>query len=131
MRAIIRILGLLLFTALPGVPAAAMPIQPVKVILWDIPNGNQIRGTASFQGLPKGVAVQLSLRVASYGPDTALIGSGTCAAYKKVYALKPAIKGLSNTLLPTANMITLFKTPHVVVLPRDKYCGVLKSAFSH
>ena len=112
-------------------PALAMPIKPINVALVDIPNGTQLRGNASFMGLPKGVQVQVSLKVASHGPDAAYIATGTCTKYKKVYTLKPAINGLSNTVLPTADMISLFKTPHVVVLPKNQYCGVMKSAFSH
>ena len=116
---------------LSGLSAKAMPIQPITITLWDVPNGNQIRGTASFMGLPKGVQVQVSLKVAGPGPDTALIGTGTCTSYKKLYALKPAMKGLSNTALPNADMVKLFKTPHVVVLPRLKYCGAIKSKYLH
>lgn len=109
----------------------AMPIQPYTITLWDVPSTNQVRGTASFQGLPRGVQVQVSLKVAGPGPDTALIGTGTCASYKKLYALNPAVKGLSNTTLPSAGMIQLFKTPHVVVLPGLKYCGAIKSSSLH
>jgi hypothetical protein len=111
--------------------AQAMPIQPITVTLWDVPPTNQVRGTASFQGLPKGVAVQVSLKVAGPGPDAALIGTGTCASYKKLYALKPARNGLSNTSLPSADRVKLFKTPHVVVLPGLKYCGAIKSVYLH
>lgn len=114
-----------------GTLAWAMPIKPINVALVDIPNGNQLRGNVSFMGLPKGVAVQVSLRVASHGPDAAYIATGTCTKYKKQYTLKPAINGLSNTVLPTADMVSLFKTPHVVVLPQQLYCGVLKMSTSH
>ena len=104
-----------------------MPIQPVTVTLGDVPSTGQVRGTVSFQGLPKGVAVQISLKAAGPGPDAALIGTGTCAAYKELYALKPARNGLSNTAIPSADLVKLFKTPHVVVMPGLKYCGPLKS----
>jgi hypothetical protein len=104
-----------------------MPIQPVTVTLGDVPSTGQVRGTVSFQGLPKGVAVQISLKAAGPGPDAALIGTGTCAAYRKLYALKPARNGLSNTAIPSADLVKLFKTPHVVVMPGMKYCGPLKS----
>ena len=131
MRVIIGILSLgVLVASLPRASAQAMPIQPIMVTLRDVPSTNQSRGTVSFQGLPKGVAVQISLKVAGPGPDAALIGTGTCTAYKKLYVLKPARNGLSNTTLPQADMIKLFKTPHVVVMPGLKYCGVLKSLFS-
>src|SRR5436305_2739417 len=129
MRVIIGILSLgLLFASLSSAPKA-MPIQPINVTLRDVPTTNQTRGTVSFQGLPKGVAVQISLKAAGPGPDAALIGAGTCTAYKKLYALKPARNGLSNTALPQADMVKLFKTPHVVVMPGLKYCGVLKSLY--
>jgi hypothetical protein len=128
MRVIIGILGLgLLFAGLPGVPTEAMPIKPITVTLRDMPSTNQMRGTVSFQGLPRGVAVQISLKAAGPGPDAALIGAGTCTSYKKLYALKPARNGLSNTAIPSADMVKLFKTPHVVVMPGLKYCGALKS----
>jgi len=128
-----RITSGVLIAMLTGLAAArawAMPIPPIMVTLQDMPSTNQMRGTASFQGLPKGVAVQISLKAAGPGPDAALIGTGTCTAYKKLYALKPVRNGLSNTTLPQADMIKLFKTPHVVVMPGLKYCGVLKSLFS-
>lgn len=114
-----------------GLAAEAMPIQPVSITLWDVPNSGQVRGTASFQGLPKGVAVQVSLKAAGPGPDTALIATGTCTVYKKLYALKPVRKGLSNTTLPAADMIRLFKGGNVVVLPGLKYCGAVKSKYLH
>ena len=119
----------LLFVGLTGVPTVAMPIQPIIVTLRDVPSTNQVRGTVSFQGVPRGVAVQISLKAAGPGPDAALIGTGTCTAYKKIYALKPARNGLSNTALPSADMVKLFKTPHVVVMPGLKYCGALKSPY--
>lgn len=132
MRAIIRILGVgLVFAGLSGVPAWPMPIKPITVSLWDVPSTNQVRGTVSLQGLPRGVAVQISLKAAGPGPDAALIGSGTCTSYKKLYALKPAKNGLSNTAIPSADMVKLFKTPHVVVMPGLKYCGALKSPYLH
>ena len=112
-----------------GVPTEAMPIKPITVTLWDVPSTNQVRGTASFQGLPRGVAVQISLKAAGPGPDAALIGTGTCTSYKKLYALKPARNGLSNTAIPVADMVKLFKTPHVLVMPRLRYCGALKSPY--
>jgi hypothetical protein len=130
MRVIIGILGLgSLLAGLPGAPAEAMPIQPITVALRDVASTNQIRGTASFQGLPKGVAVQISLKAAGPGPDAALIGTGICTSYKKLYALKPARNGLSNTAIPGADIAKLFKTPHVVVMPVLKYCGALKSIY--
>ncbi|HET9392927.1 MAG TPA: hypothetical protein VFO29_05360 [Candidatus Rubrimentiphilum sp.] len=109
----------------------AMPIKPINVTLWDVPSTNQVRGTISLQGLPKGVSVQISLKAAGPGPDAALIGTGTCTSYKKLYALKPAKNGLSYTTIPSADMVKLFKTPHVVVMPGLKYCGALKSPFLH
>ena len=112
-----------------GMAVEAMPIKPITVTLWDVPSTRQARGTASFQGLPRGVAVQISLKVAGPGPDTALIGTGTCAAYKKLYALKPTRNGLSNTSIPGADIVKLFKTPHVVVMPGLEYCGVLKNVY--
>ncbi len=111
--------------------AGAMPIQPVTVTLWDIPSSGQVRGTVSFQGLPKGVAVQVSLKAAGPGPDSAWIASGTCGAYKSLYALKPARNGLSNTTLPTADMVKLFKGHNVVIIPGLKYCGALKNKYLH
>ena len=114
-----------------GTRVEAMPIQPYTITLWDVPSTNQVRGTASFQGLPKGVAVQVSLKVAGPGPDAAFVGTGTCKAYKKLYALKPAVNGLSNTVLPSAGMLDLFTKPHVVVLPGLKYCGAVKSSSLH
>lgn len=132
MRVIIGIFGVGLFLAgFTGSPTVAMPIKPINVTLWDVPSTNQVRGTASFQGVPRGVAVQISLKAAGPGPDAALIGTGTCTSYKKLYALKPARNGLSNTALPTADMVKLFKTPHVVVMPGLKYCGALKSPYLH
>jgi hypothetical protein len=110
-------------------PAVAMPIQPYNVVLWDVPNSGQARGVASFQGLPKGVAVQVSLKAAGPGPDAAFIATGTCRAYKKLYTLTAVRKGLSNTTLPTANMVRLFKGNNVVVLPGLKYCGAVKSNY--
>jgi hypothetical protein len=120
-----------LLASTQALPAAAMPIAPLTVTLWDVPNSGQVRGTASFQGLPKGVAVQVSLKVAGPGPDTALIAAGTCSAYKKLYALKPIRNGLSNTAIPTANMVALFKGQNVVVVPALKYCGALKNKYVH
>ncbi len=111
--------------------AEAMPIAPLTVTLWDVPNSGQARGTASFQGLPKGVAVQVSLKAAGPGPDTALIATGTCTAYKRLYALKPIRNGLSNTAIPTADMVKLFKGQNVVVVPALKYCGALKNKYVH
>jgi hypothetical protein len=111
--------------------AEAMPIQPYSVTLWDVPNSGQARGTASFQGLPRGVHVQVSLKAAGPGPDSALIATGTCTAYKKLYALKPVRNGLSNTTIPTADMVKLFKGQNIVVLPGLKYCGALKSKYLH
>jgi hypothetical protein len=107
----------LVLGAIVGVTGDAMPIQPYNVTLWDIPSSGQIRGTASFQGLPKGVAVQVSLKAAGPGPDAALIAAGTCTAYNRLYILKPVRNGLSNTTLPTADMVKLFKGHNVVVLP--------------
>src|SRR5438876_10839062 len=98
-----------------------MPVQPITVTLHDVPSTNQTRGTVSFQGLPRGVAVQISLKAAGPGPDAALIGTGTCTSYKKLYALKPARNGLSNTAIIGADIVKLFKTPHVVVMPGLKY----------
>ncbi len=112
-----------------ALPAKAMPIAPVTVTLWDVPNSGQARGTVSFQGLPKGVAVQISLKAAGPGPDSAVIGIGTCIAYKKLYALKPVRNGLSNTVLPSAEMVKLFKGPGVVVMASLKYCAALKSKY--
>ena len=117
--------------AMVGPAAEAMPIQPLTVTLWDVPASGQVRGTAIFQGLPKGVAVQVSLKVAGPGPDSALIATGTCTAYKKLYALKPIRNGLSNTTLPTADMVKLFKGQNVVVVPGLKYCGALKNKYVH
>jgi hypothetical protein len=114
-----------------GLAAEAMPIQPLTVTLWDVPPSGQVRGTASFQGLPKGVAVQVSLKVAGPGPDSAVIATGTCTAYKKLYALKPIRNGLSNTTLPAADMVALFKGQNVVVVPGLKYCGALKNKYVH
>lgn len=114
-----------------GVPALAMPIQPITVTLRDVPSSNQTRGTVSFQGLPRGVAVQISLKAAGPGPDAAWIASGTCTSYKTLYALKPVRNGLSNSALPSADMVKLFKTPHVVVMPGLKYCAALKSIYLH
>lgn len=111
--------------------AEAMPIAPLTVTLWDVPNSGQARGTVSFQGLPKGVAVQVSLKAAGPGPDTALIATGTCTAYKKLYALKPIRNGLSNTAIPAGDMIRLFKGQNVVVVPALKYCGALKNKYVH
>ena len=111
--------------------AEAMPIQPYGVTLWDVPNSGQARGTASFQGLPKGVQVQVSLKAAGPGPDAAFIAAGTCTGYKKLYALNPVRNGLSNTAIPSANMVALFKGRNVVVLPALKYCGMLKSKYLH
>ena len=48
-----------LLAAALALPAAAMPIAPLNVTLWDVPNSGQMRGTASFQGLPKGVSIQV------------------------------------------------------------------------
>jgi len=84
--------------------AKAMPVQPVTVTLGDVPSTGP-------------------------GPDAALIGTGTCTAYKKLYALKPARNGLSNTAIPSADLVKLFKTPHVVAPSALKYCGALKSIF--
>jgi hypothetical protein len=117
--------------AIIGVSADGMPIQPYSVTLWDIPSSGQVRGTASFQGLPKGVAVQVSLKAAGPGPDAALIAAGTCTVYKRLYALKPVRNGLSNTTLPGADMVKLFKGHNVVVLPGLKYCGPVKSSSLH
>ena len=91
-----------------GLPAEAMPIQPVTVTLGDVPSSRQVRGTAGFQGLPKGVAVQISLKVAGPAPDAALIGTGTCTAYKKLCALKPVRDDLSNSAIPAADMVRLW-----------------------
>src|SRR5438552_1862558 len=99
-----------------GVPAEAMPIKPITVTLRDVPSTNQVRGTVSFQGLPGGVAVQISLKAAGPGPDPAVIGMGTCTTYKKLYGLKPVVNGLSNTTIPRANLSQLLKTPHAVVV---------------
>ena len=58
-----RITSGVLIAMLTGLAAArawAMPIPPIMVTLQDMPSTNQMRGTASFQGLPKGVAVQIS-----------------------------------------------------------------------
>jgi hypothetical protein len=114
-----------------GLPAEAMPIAPLTVTLWDVPASGQARGTASFQGLPKGVAVQVSLKAAGPGPDTTLIATGTCTGYKKLFALKPIVNGLSNTTLPTADMVKLFKGQNIVVVPGLKYCGALKNTYVH
>ncbi len=111
--------------------AEGMPIAPLSVTLWDVPNSGQARGTASFQGLPKGVAVQVSLKAAGPGPDIALIAAGTCTAYKQLYSLKPIRNGLSNTAIPTADMVKLFNGRNVVVVPGLKYCGSLKSKYVH
>lgn len=74
--------------------------------------------------------MQVSLKVvAGPGPDAALIGTGTCAGYKRLYTLKSVRNGLSNTTLPSADIVKLFKTPHVVALPGLKYCGPLKTIF--
>jgi hypothetical protein len=110
-------------------PAETMPIQAIAVMLRDVPSTNQTRGTVSFQGLPRGVAVQISLKAAGPGPDSAWIASGTCTSYKTLYALKPVRNGLSNTAIPSADMVKLFKTPHVVVMPGLKYCAALKSIY--
>lgn len=131
MRVIIMVSGFVLLTRIAEVPTLAMPIQPITVSLWDVPSTHQVRGTVSLQGLPRGVAVQISLKAAGPGPDAALIGTGTCTSYKKLYALKPAKNGLSNTAIPSADMVKLFKTPHVVVMPGLKYCGALKSPYLH
>ena len=124
---VIGILGLgLLLAGLPVVPAESMPIQPITVTLRDVPSTNQTRGTVSLQGLPRGVAVQISLKAAGPGPDPAVIGMGTCTTYKKLYSLKPAVNGLSNTTIARASLAQLLKTPHaVVVMPTLKYCGVI------
>ncbi|HEX5275274.1 MAG TPA: hypothetical protein VFW34_08360 [Candidatus Rubrimentiphilum sp.] len=111
--------------------AAAMPVEPLTVTLWDVPNSGLARGTASFQGLPRGVAVQVSLKAAGPGPDTAFIATGTCTVYKRIYALKPIRDGLSNTTLPTAGMVKLFGGKNVVVVPELKYCGALKNTSVH
>ncbi len=120
----------LLATA-PTFPVKAMPITPLTVTLWDVPSSGQVRGTASFQGLPMGVAVQVSLKAAGPGPDTALIATGTCTAYKKLYALKPIRDGLSNTAIPAADMVKLFRGQNVVVVPGLKYCRSLKNRYVH
>ncbi len=112
-------------------PARAMPIAPLTITLWDVPNSGQVRGTASFQGLPKGIAVQVSLKAAGPGPDTALIATGTCAVYKKLYALRPIRNGLSNTGIPSADMVKLFNGRNVVVVPALRYCGALKNKYVH
>jgi hypothetical protein len=114
-----------------GLPAKAMPIAPLTVTLWDVPNSGQARGTAIFQGLPKGVAIQVSLKAAGPGPDIALIATGTCSAYKKLYTLKPIRNGLSNTAIPSADMVKLFNGQNVVVVPALKYCGALKNTYVH
>jgi len=106
-----------------------MPIAPLTGTLWDVPSSGHVRGTASFQGLPRGVAVQVSLRAAGPGPETALIAARTCANYKMLYALKPVRNGLSNTAIPAADMVKLFKGRNVVVLPGLKYCGALKNKY--
>ena len=116
----------------PGaVRGAPVAVQPVTVQLWDVPRTNQIRGAATFQplGLGPGFTVQVSLTAAGPGPDTALIGTGSCTKYKKLYQLKPAVNGLSNTTLARAKLLPLFQTPHVIVLPKLEYCGALKSIF--
>ena len=120
--------GMLGALAIAATQASAMPIQPIKVTLWDMPPANQIRGTASIMGLGSGTGftIQVSLKVANAGPTIDLIGTGTCSKYKKLYALKPAMKGLSNTTVSNGNIIALFKSPHVVVVPQMRYCGVIK-----
>jgi len=53
-----------------------------------------------------------------------LIGT---APYKKLYALKPARNAISNGAIPNADIMKLFKTPRVIVMPGLRYCGALKS----
>jgi len=120
--------GLLAALAFVATQASAMPIQAIKVPLWDNPPTNQIRGTASIMGLGTGTGftIQVSLKVANAGPTADLIGTGTCAKYKTLYTLKPAINGLSNTTVAKGNIIALFKSPHVVVVPQMRYCGAIK-----